>query len=231
MELEILKTKKDTPTIMSIILKKTPFDFRAGSYMVFQLDVQDPKGNFRDFSLASSPTEDFLMISSRMSGSPYKNKLQTLKEGDKINVKGPFGHFFLYPEREAVMIAGGIGITPFRSMIKYATDKKLPTKITLFYSNRIPEEIAYIEDLEYWEEENNNLKVINTITNLQDSKESWNGLTGFINEEMIKNNIKDFNNKWFYICGPPAMVDAMFNLLKQIGVREEDIRVEHFTGY
>lgn len=231
MQLEIIEAIMETPTILSLKFKKDSIIYRPGNYMVFYLDVKNSRGNFRDFSLASSPTEEFLMISSRMTHSNFKDKMHSLKKSDVIEVKGPFGHFFFYENREAIMIAGGIGITPFRSMIKYATDKKLKTKITLFYSNRTPEEIAYYKEFEEWLKINPNFKVINNITNLQDSKQTWNGLTGFIDEKMIKTYVNDFNNKWFYICGPPLMVDAMFSLLKSIGVKEEDIRVEHFTGY
>lgn len=231
MEFEITQIYYETPTIISVKFKKENINYRAGTYMVYLLDVQDAKGNFRDFSFASSPTEDFILISTRITGTPYKQKLASLKKDDKVSVKGPFGHFFFYPEKEAVMIAGGIGITPFRSMTKYAIDSKLDTKITLFYGSRTPEEIAFRKELYSWQKTNPNFKVVNVISSIKDSKEQWNGLTGFIDEKIIRSNLNHLNNKLFYICGPPPMVDAMFDLLKLIGVKEEDIRVEHFTGY
>ena len=129
------------------------------------------------------------------------------------------------------MLSGGIGITPLRSMIKYSSDKKLDIPVTLFYSNRTPEEIAFREDFSTIEKENTNFKIVNTITNKEDSKEEWQGLTGFIDEKMIKENSQNLDTSIFYICGPPKMVDAMVNLLKTMNIDSARIKIEHFTGY
>jgi hypothetical protein len=155
-------------------------------------------------------------------------KLESLKKGDIVEAKGPYGSFTLDESKPAVMLSGGIGITPLRCMIKYATDKKLATKITLFYANRNPEEIAFKKDLDNWQKENKNVNVVYTVT---EGDEKWTGLTGYVDEKMIKNNVKMTKDTLFYICGPPTMVDAMVNLLKSMKIDDSRIRIEHFTGY
>ncbi|MEK6932763.1 MAG: FAD-dependent oxidoreductase, partial [Nanoarchaeota archaeon] len=130
----------------------------------------------------------------------------------------------------AVMLSGGIGITPLRSMIKYSLDKKLKIKITLFYSNKVPEEILYQKGLETFAK-NRNFTLISTITEPEESKESWKGLIGRIDANLIKKYVKDFDNKIFYICGPPKMVDLMQNILKEMNIPQDQIKIEHFFGY
>jgi nitrite reductase/ring-hydroxylating ferredoxin subunit len=136
LSLELLsKEKLEGTDIMSFRLSGGGIDFTAGQYAFFKLDgvSGDSKGPTRHFSLASSPTEsDYLMISTRIRDTPFKQKLASLKKGAKIEVWGPDGEFVLQEDKPAVFLSGGIGVTPFRSMIKYATDKHLPVKISMF---------------------------------------------------------------------------------------------------
>jgi ferredoxin-NADP reductase len=120
--------------------KTSIFDYTAGQYAFFYIgeDYNDPKGPIRHFTISSSPTEDFIMFSTRIRDSPYKKRLSTLEEGTKVKVRGPEGQFVLHQDysKPAVFLSGGISVTPFRTMIKYATDKQPPTKIIMFDSNR-----------------------------------------------------------------------------------------------
>ena len=120
---------------------------------------------------------------------------------------------------------GGIGITPFRDMIKYATDKKLQIKLTLLYSNKTPDETCYRDEWPLFEKQNPNLKVVNTITD----DPNWQGRKGRINEPLIREFSSE--NTLFYICGPPAMVAGLFELLKIMNVPMSSIRMEKFAGY
>ncbi len=229
MKLSTIQVKKETPTIFSVHFKpETKMNFRPGQYLLVELPVTDPKGNDRSFSIASSPTEDIIIISTRQTNSIFKRKFESLKKGDIVEAKGPYGSFTIDESKPAIMLSGGIGITPLRCMMKYATDKKLATKITLFYANRNPEEIAFKKDLDEWKKENKNLKIVYTVN---EGNEKWDGLTGFIDEKMIKANSKITSSTLFYICGPPAMVDAMADLLKKMEIDDSRIRIEHFTGY
>ena len=136
MQFRIKDIKKETEDCSSLILEKPKgFSFYAGQYLDVKLLVNDPLGNTRAFTISSSPTEDFLMISPKKGITKFKKALENLKIGDIITTSHPAGTFILDETESAIFIAGGIGITPFRSMIKYALDQKLITPITLIYSN------------------------------------------------------------------------------------------------
>lgn len=192
------------------------------------MDVEDKKGKNRSFSLASSPTEDFLMISTKATDSGFKRKLISLKKGSEINAAGPFGNFiFDEKNKDVVMIAGGIGITPFRSMIKYVYDNNLKNKVTLIYSVRIPEDLIYAEEFDDINREN--IKIIYTVTRPEESEVKWSGNIGRINEKLIKENSR--KRSVFYICGPPRMVDDTVLMLKEMEVSIKKIKAERFVGY
>lgn len=136
LSIELLsKEKLEETDIMTFRLSRGGIDFNAGQYAYFKIQgvVGDPKGDIRHFSIASSPTEqDYLLISTKIRRSPYKQKLASLEEDTKITAWGPEGEFVLHEDhsKPAVLLSGGIGVTPFRSVIKYATDRQLPVKIT-----------------------------------------------------------------------------------------------------
>lgn len=227
-ELEIIKVKYETHDVFSTYFSTDDFYYKPGQYLMLELDVEDPEGNARPLSIASSPTEDFILLSTKIRDTPFKQKLITLKPGDKVKVKGPMGIFVLKEDaKEIVFLGGGIGITPFRDMIKYATDKKMPIKMALLYSNKTPNDIVYKDEWEIFQKQNPNLKVVHTITD----DETWNGRKGRINEAMVREFCNDINNAIFYICGPPGMVDGLSNLLKTMNIQLQNIKVEKFAGY
>jgi len=236
--LKVIETKLETHDTKSIKLdiKGIDIQYKSGQYLIMTFPelVDQEKSNLRAFTISSSPTErDFIMVTTKLTGSKFKEKLNHLKIGDKINVKLPFGRFTLDEDYSShiVMIAGGIGITPFRSHIKYATDKNLPLKITLLYSNKAPEEIIFYSEFEQLMKFNLHLKVIHTITRPEESKQKWGGKIGRIDEKIIKEFATDFGNTLFYTCGPPAMVDGVIALLKEMNAKPENIKIEKFVGY
>lgn len=237
-ELTVTEVKQETPMVKSITLAigGIHFQYLPGQYVGITLDVAQPdeKGNVRAFSLASSPTDKGkLMIAARERKSTFKQAFFQLKPGDKVKVSGPFGRLALHENyhREAVMLCGGIGITPMRSMIVYATDEKLPLKITLFYSNRTPEEIAFRSELDELQRRNKNLSVIYTVTQPDESALPWDGKVGRIDGDVVKEYVDDMKEAVFYICGPSAMVKEMLDMLSVFSIPVERIRVENFTGY
>jgi len=227
LELQVVETKQETPTVKSIKLEKNNFDYKPGQYAMMVLQTGDDE-NVRSLSIASSPTENFLLFSTKISESSFKKKFNSLQTGDKTKIKGPMGIFVLDESaKNIVFLGGGIGITPFRNMIKYATDKKLPIKLTLLYSNRTSDEICYKDEWPQFEKQNPNLKVVNTITD----DPNWNGRKGRIDGKMIREFAADFNNTLFYICGPPGMVDGLSQLLKTMNVPQQNVKIEKFVGY
>src|ERR671925_922358 len=155
---------------------KRQLEHSAGQFAFFNIGgvYNDPEGPIRHFTIASSPTEDFIMISTRIRDTPYKKRLSSLEENTTIvKVRGPEGKFTLHEDysKPAVFLSGGIGVTPFRSMIKYATDKQLPIKIVMFDSNRNRNNILFKKEFDDWANMNSNLKIIYTISNDEDPHE------------------------------------------------------------
>ncbi len=230
------KEKLEGTDIMTFRFAKKEYpEYNPGQFAFFPLDnVKDAKGPVRHFSLASSPTEDELVISTRIRDTPYKQALSSLAPGSQVKISKPQGNFTLQEDRPAVLLSGGIGVTPFRSMIKYATDKRLQTRIAVFDSNRNAQNILYKNEFDRWARENKNLKIVYTITDEQQGKNDWTGEQGRIDKRMLDKHLpaEDQKNTIFYICGPPGMLEAMRNLLQnELRIPRERIKTEEFTGY
>jgi glycine betaine catabolism B len=226
----------------------TSLDYTAGQFAFFDIGgvYNDPKGPIRHFTISSSPTENFIMFTTRIRDSPYKKRLSSLEKGAKVKVRGPEGQFVLHEDhsKSAVFLSGGIGVTPFRSMLKYATDKQLPIKIIMFDSNRNRSNILFKREFDEWSNINRNLKIIYTISEEEDrpheqsslsaAKNDWKGEYGRIDKAMILKYLdsNELNISIFYICGPPSMLKAMQALLQEeVEVPKDRIKVEEFTGY
>jgi ferredoxin-NADP reductase/nitrite reductase/ring-hydroxylating ferredoxin subunit len=235
------KEKLQGTDVMKFRIARGGIDYTAGQYAFFKLDriSGDARGPIRHFSIASSPTEqDHILISTRIRDTQYKQKLASLKEGAKILVWGPEGDFVLHDDysKPAVFLSGGIGVTPFRSMIKYATDKQLPIKITMFDSNKNQQNILYKEEFDRWADQNKNFKVIYAVTEEEQEaiNSNWSGERGRIGKLMLERHLSkgEIGNAIFYICGPPGMLKAMQELLqKEMQIPKDRFKVEAFTGY
>ena len=193
----------------------------------------DAEGNTRAFSIASAPHEATLMTATRLRNSAFKRVLKSLPAGSEVRIEGPFGDFTLHnnASRPAVILAGGIGITPFRSMVFDAAKRRLAHRIFLFYSNRRPEDAAFLEELEALQQENPSYKLIATMTEMENSRRFWRGETGLINHEMLARHLAGASNAIYYVAGPPSMVNGLRTMLAESGVDTDDIRSEEFSGY
>ncbi len=223
--------------------KPASWTFKAGQFIDMTLidpPEADTEGNTRGFSIASSPHEDFLMVTTRMRDTAFKRALRTLPLDTQIKVEGPFGNLTLHNNvaRPAVLLAGGIGITPFRSIVFWAAKEKLKHRIFLFYSNRRPEDAAFLDELQSLERENPNYKCIPAMTEIEKSQRAWQGEVGRIGYELISKYLKTAASAAlytagpiYYIAGPPGMVGDLRTMLTNSGVDGDDIRVEEFTGY
>jgi len=184
----------------------------------------------KHFTISSSPTEkDFIEFTKKLTGSRFSDALDALKVGDWARIEVPYGVFTFEGEFEKIgMLSGGIGITPLRSMCKYCTDMRFETKITLLYGNQLEKGIIFRKEFEEMQVRNKNFKVVFTVS---EPNESWMGHTGRINAQMIETEIPDYMQRVFYTCGPPRMVEAMENLLKDRGLPQRQIKKENFPGY
>lgn len=200
------------------------------------LDVPEPdeRGSSRFFSITSSPLDkQSLTIMTRIIQSKFKKTLLNLSPGTTVKFFGPVGRF-VFDEtitRLHIFLAGGIGITPFRSMLLYAAEKNLSVPITLFVSFSTVEDIVFYDELIKISADHPNIKVVYTVTKPEASEKPWSGETGRISEDLIKKHAPDFMNSVFYVSGPPPMVDGMLMMVQEMGVPEEQVKKEKFVGY
>ena len=168
-----------------------------------------------------------------MRDTAFKRVLKTMPIGTAVKIEGPSGDLILQNDstRAAVFLAGGIGITPFRSIVHWAAKEKLPQRVFLFYSNRRPEDAAFLADLQSLERDNPKYKLVASMTELEKSQQPWNGETGLISQEMLRRHLKGAMSLIYYIAGPPAMVRGLRDVLSKAGIKPGDIHCEEFAGY
>lgn len=209
-------------------------NFKPGQYFFItipKLDYPDNRGNIRHFSVVNSPSENnaITMATRIREESGFKKTLNKLPLGATVEI-GSFTGDFVLPKnysQSLVFVAGGIGITPFMSMLHYVDEEKLPYDITLIYSNRDQESTAFLEELNELKNRNKKLKLILTMT--QDL--SWKGENRRIDGKFIVDNVQDFQNKIFYVSGPPLLNEAVKNTLRELKIENKNILVENFSGY
>lgn len=222
---------------LAFTLEKPPdFQFTAGQFAVLTLidpPETDAEGNRRIFSIASAPHEDGLLFAVRLRDTAFKRVLQSLPLGTAVSLKGPLGSFTLPADATApvVFLIGGIGITPVRSLVVHAAHAKLPHSLFLFYSNRRPEDAAFLTELQALESQNPNYHLIATVTEAATSAQPWRGETGYIDRAMLERHLPDLQASMYYLAGPAAMVGAMRQLLESVGASDDRVRSEKFTGY
>jgi len=204
-------------------------DYKAGQFFFITLK-QGNKELRKHFSFSSSPTEkDHIEFTKKFTDHEYSLALKAVKVGDWARIDAPYGQFTFEGEYPKItLLGGGIGITPFLSICKNATDKALNSKITLFYGCRTENDRAFKEELEELAQKNKSFKIIYIINQ---PTEKWKGATGNINTELVKQLLPDYQENMFFTCGPPPMVEAMENLVASLGLPKEKLKRELFSGY
>jgi ferredoxin-NADP reductase len=159
--------------------------------------------------------------------------LKSIPLGTAVKIDGPSGDLTLHRDatRPAVFLAGGIGITPFRSILVQAAREKLPHRLFLFYSNHGPEDAPFLDELEGLEQQNPRFTMIASMSDMSQSSRPWSGETGTIDRAMLSRYLKDAVSPIYYVAGPPKLVIAMRAMLKTQSVADADIRAEEFSGY
>lgn len=214
--------------------KPEGFTFESGqtvSLILPRADGAEPPTQKHTFSLVSAPYQDDLCITTRMRDSEFKHTLGALQAGASFKFSGPYGKLTLPVEttRPIVLIAGGIGITPFMSIVQHATHEKLAHKLLLLYSNRRPEDAAFLSTLQTLARHNPNFHMLATMTDAQGA--TWSGMTAHLDAKTIENATNTLNNPIYYLVGAPGMVEALTDALRGLGVDDDDIRSEGFYGY
>ena len=183
----------------------------------------------RHLTISSSPTEPFLEVTKGMTGHPFAEAFAALVPGDEVSIKGPHGRFTIQQgDEDVVFVSGGIGVTPLRSMARYATDSSLLLRILLLYSARTENDILFGAE---FEEMQRTSPLITTRFTLTRPGPEWKGRTGRIDRAFIDQEVGDTRGRAFYVSGPAVMVDEMVTILREMGVPDGLIRREVFTGY
>ena len=209
-------------------------DFKPGQYFWVTLidpPYDDEKGPRRHISVVTSPNErGVLGLCTRLRDTAFKRSLAELPIGAEVDVEEPKGTFLLPDDTDQpyVFIAGGIGITVFRCMLRYIVEEKLPYRVTLVYSNRDRESAAFLDELHDLEQANPNLQLVLTMTD----DPSWDGEKRRIDDEFLCDHLGDDLQSFIYlIAGPPAMVEGVVGTLEAAGVPEERLLPARFSGY
>jgi glycine betaine catabolism B len=204
-------------------------DYKPGQFFFVTLK-QDGKELNKHFSFSSSPTEQgFIEFTKKFTDHEYSIALKASKVGDWARIDAPYGKFTFEGEFPKItLLGGGIGITPFISMCKNATDKGLTSKITLFYGCKTENDIVFRREFEELARKNKNLKLVFTVGQ---ASPQWKGLVGNITADVIKRELPDFKENMFFTCGPPPMIDAMEKLVNSLGLPVDQLKKELFSGY
>lgn len=209
-------------------------EFKPGQFFFLELidpPYHDERGGRRHFSFVNSPNEKGVVtMATRMSESAFKRSLAAMPLGSEVVIDNIGGGAFALPEdgrTPLVMVAGGIGITPFISMIRYAAEEGAGNHIDLIYSNKERRSTAFLDELEGRAEDNDLLDLVLTMTD----DPSWEGESRRVDGEFITDYARDPASSIFYVAGPPAMSKAMVDELTGIGVDAGRVRVSHFSGY
>jgi ferredoxin-NADP reductase/Na+-translocating ferredoxin:NAD+ oxidoreductase RnfD subunit len=227
---------KIAPNIYEFIFeKKSSFNFLPGQYLEWTLPEKgvDSRGNRRYFTIASSPTEKDVLLGVRIdekASSSFKKVLLSMKKGDIVVASQLAGDFVLHTqEKSVVFIAGGIGITPFRSMIEYLSQQTVRKNIVLFYTASSPEELVYMDTFQKAQKQGW-LTVVPVVTKEENVPQIWNGEKGHLTTEIIQKYSNSKADK-YYISGPNAMVEAYMLLLHDMGIKRNKIVTDYFPGF
>ncbi|HZW80848.1 MAG TPA: FAD-dependent oxidoreductase [Candidatus Deferrimicrobiaceae bacterium] len=215
--------------------KPKAFVFKAGQFIDLTISrSQGPsQGLTHTLSIASSPCEEDLVVTTRMRNTVFKQALSTMPIGSEVQIEGPMGSFSLHNNtaKPAVFLAGGIGIAPFLSIVTYATGEQLRHTIFLFYANRRTKDAAFIDNLWKLEGINPSFHFIPTFTRMANGNGHRKARTGHISSEMLLAEIRTTRGPIYYVAGPPTMVAGARRTLGEVGLDEDDIRTEEFAGY
>lgn len=205
------------------------FDYQAGQFLLVNLGADAGLKKYLSFS--SSPTENgYLEFTKKLTGSDFSQALEALKVGDEVAIKYPFGKFVLDTSFSKIaFLSGGIGITPILSICKYVVDKNSGNDLALIYANRSIKDVVFKDDFDALAQRYAALKVTQV---LSEAEPGFIGRVGRINAEMIKQEIPDYAQRKFYLCGPPQMVEAMRKILaEELNLAQDKIITENFQGY
>jgi ferredoxin-NADP reductase len=236
LRIRLVERRPETAGVMSFVfdLGGQPFEYLPGQHMTFRLDAltfPDERGDRRHFTLSSAPSEEgIVMFTTRMRGSGFKETLRHAPIGYELTCETPGGRFVIPrgDTRRHVLIAGGIGITPYRSILRHAVDTGGQIAGVMLYHNRSMQEIVFRGELEDIARRLPSLSIVHV---LSEPEPGWPGEKGKPEETLLRNRVPDLERSVFWLSGPPAFVGSYRELITGIGVEAKAIRTEGFIGY
>jgi len=210
-------------------------DFTPGQYFFVTLNPGDETHKdelTHHFSIVNSPNQEGVLVLTtrlRLDESLFKRTINEALIGDEVEI-GKIAGSFVLPEdtgQPIVLIALGIGITPYISMLRWAMEENKPYEFTLIYSDNETESMAFLDELKQMEKDHSNLKLILTVT----KEEGWQGEKRHVDGQFLADHLDDIENKLYYVSGPPKVVEAVAGSLKKAGIAEDTIKTDSFSGY
>ncbi len=230
LELRVKEIIQRTYNVKSFRLEPAAnIDYKAGQFL--SVTLRKDSNLKRYLSISSSPTEKcYIEFTKKLTNSDFSKSLNELKAGDTVEVQYPMGNFTLKDGfNKIAFISGGIGITPIRSIAKYVVDNNMGVDMILVYANRSIKDIVFKDDFDYMQKAYSKLKVSHVLC---EAEPGFKCTVGLINAAIIKNEVSDYQQRKFYLCGPPAMVDSMKKILTgELALAETNIITENFQGY
>ena len=223
---EVSDVHQETHDIWSVCFKGKTLDYKPGQFMVVEFFRDGELLEPHPFTISSNPTQKELCISVKSVGD-FTSTMRDTEIGDIVYVRAPYGVFsFLnHDAQNLVFIAGGIGITPFRSMLGYIRDSKLERNVVLLWGNKSDKDIPFSSEFHKMAEEISSLKIVHVMSEQDD----WEGEKGFINADKFKKYVSDIHHSEFFVCGPPIMMIFVEEALIDLGVQRGRIHSERFS--
>ncbi|UCE18548.1 MAG: ferredoxin reductase family protein [Gemmatimonadota bacterium] len=223
---QIANVSQETHNTWNLYFEGKHLDYVPGQFMIVQLVRKGKVSGPHPFTISSSPTRDRLSICVKSVGD-FTSTIGDTRISDRAYIDAPYGMFsFLnHDAPHLVFIAGGIGITPFVSMLRYIYDRKLERNIVLLWGNKTESDIAFREELDHMEREMSTLKIVHVLSEQND----WHGEKGWISAEKLKRYVADFEGSQFFICGPPALMTSVVHILRELKVEKSRIHSERFA--
>lgn len=222
---EVVEVRQEAQDIWSLFFKGQPLHYKPGQFMILQLLRDGKFSTAHPFTISSSPTRETLSVTPKELGD-FTSTIKETKVGDQAFIDAPYGVFsFLnFDSPELVFIAGGIGITPIMSMLRYIYDKKINKKVTFFWGNKNESNLCFQNELEQMKKDMGNFQAVLVMSGQKD----WDGEQGRINGKLIQKYLPDLSGKEFFICGPPPLTMAVISDLKSLDVPDKRIHHELF---
>ena len=217
---DIVEVSPETHDTCSLYFKGRHINYEPGQFMIVQLIRDGKVSEPHPFTISSSPTRDRLCITVKSVGD-FTSTISGTKTSDRAYIDAPYGAFSFinHDDQNLVFIAGGIGITPFMSMLRYIYDKKLARNITLLWGNKTEQDILFRDELDKMVAEMPSLRVVHVMSRQTD----WLGEKGHIDPEKLERYVSNLESPQFFICGPPVMMQLIVRTLKDRGVPKQSI--------